>query len=90
MTTCPRCKAQILPGDMPDHIDWHKGVPDGFHEFRPRTGRDEFRAEGDADQTERCFAEERNSSGGAFWYCNLPAEHWYHQPLTAAGDDGDQ
>lgn len=75
---CPRCFALILDQDTDwaKHMDWHEGVRDGFHEFVPGSSR--FHS---ALTETRCAGEQRNSAGGAFWYCDLPPEHWYHQPL---------
>lgn len=69
LRACPRCYARVLVEDMDFHIDWHSGVRDGFHKFQSPDGGNS------------CMAEQRNSPGGAFWYCALPADHWYHQPL---------
>lgn len=75
---CPRCFAAVpnMPATRDGHIDWHTGVRDGFHDFVPGSPRFSSR------MTEKqCAAEMRNSAGGAFWYCGLPSDHWYHQPL---------
>lgn len=69
---CPRCYARVSLDRMDQHIDWHTGVRDGFHPYR-RRAIDEG--------TDGCHAEMRNSGGGAFWFCGLPPEHPYHQPL---------
>lgn len=70
---CPRCYARVSADRMAGHVDWHTGVRDGFHPYQP----------GGPDHTgvSECRAEMRNSRGGVFWFCNLPADHPYHQPL---------
>lgn len=74
MTDCPRCYAAVNEQHMAKHIDWHTGVRDGFHPFVDRGGND------------TCHGVPNRPHWVGEEWCDLPADHWYHQPLPEVGE----
>lgn len=71
---CPRCYARVSLDRMDQHIDWHRGVHDGFHKFIDSTWHG-------PDGVHLCRGVPNRPHWVGEEHCMLPADHPYHQPL---------